>query len=163
LEATLELAPKQHLRVYGVHLVARPLVLLEMWRWWEIKTALHRIRPHMAKPCLLAGDFNAIGPGDPVNVGEWPHHLKRMLTWYGGRVPRWVVSEVKAAGFVDCFRSLHPHEDGFTLPTPLPNSRLDYILANEALTSRLIECRVVREPLAVEQASDHYPVVAEFA
>jgi endonuclease/exonuclease/phosphatase family metal-dependent hydrolase len=162
LEATLEIAPGQHLRVHGVHLIAQPFVLLEMWRWWEIKIILRRIKAHMIEPCLLAGDFNAIGPGDPVNISEWPRHLKLMLAWYGGRVPRWAISEVKAAGFMDCFRSFHPHEDGFTLPTPAPNSRLDYLFVNEALRRQLAECRVVREPPAVEQASDHYPVMASF-
>ena len=163
LEATLEIAPQQHLHVYGVHLAAQPFVLLEMWRWWETKMILRRIRPHMLEPCLLAGDFNALGPGDPVNIDEWPPRLMRMLVWYGGRVPRWTISEVTAAGFVDCFRSLQSREDGFTLPTPTPNSRLDYIFVSGMLRSWLTDCHVVREPLAVEQASDHYPLMAEFS
>jgi exonuclease III len=66
-----------------------------------------------------------------------------------------------SAGFTDCFRRLNPNDDGFTLPPPFPNARLDYLFANAILAPRLSSCRVVREPAAVLQASDHYPVVAE--
>jgi exonuclease III len=86
-----------------------------------------------------------------------------MLAWQGGQVLRWAISEVAAAGFTDCFRRMVPQEDGFTLPTPVANSRLDYIFANEALRCRLTECRVVRDPPPVELASDHYPLAADFA
>ncbi len=162
LETTLEIAPDRRLHVCGVHLVAQPFALLEIWRWWEIKIILRRIKVHMREPCLLAGDFNTIGPGDPVNIDEWPPRLKRMLVWSGGRVARWAILEVKAAGLADCFRSLYPSEDGFTVPTPAPNSRLDYLFANEVLRNWLIDCRVMHEPPKVKQASDHYPVIATF-
>jgi exonuclease III len=60
------------------------------------------------------------------------------------------------------FAHLHPDDEGFTLPPPQPNSRLDYILVSDALKSRLVNCWVVRQPPAILKASDHYPVVAEF-
>ena len=66
------------------------------------------------------------------------------------------------AGLTDCFRELHPTDDGFTLSTGHPNSRLDYILINASLKPRLKNCWVVHEPAAVNRASDHYPVAAEF-
>ncbi len=163
LEATLQVTSGQQLHVCGVHLAAQPFVLFEMWRWWEIAIILRRIKARLSQPCLLAGDFNAIAPDDSVNVNAWPRRLKRMLDLQGGRVLRRVISEVRMAGFVDCFRSLHPQEDGYTLPTPTPNSRLDYIFVNEMLNGQLAECRVMRDPSAVEQASDHYPLLAEFS
>lgn len=163
LEATLQFTPDQRLHIYGVHLAAQPFVLFEMWRLWEIRTILWRATEHLSQPCLLAGDFNAIAPGDTPNVSAWPRSLKRMLALQGGCMLRTAISEVMKAGFKDCFRSLHPQEDGYTLPTPVPNSRLDYIFANEMLNSRLAECRVIRDLSVVEQASDHYPLLAEFA
>jgi endonuclease/exonuclease/phosphatase family metal-dependent hydrolase len=78
LEATIDLSGNQPLRLFGVHLAAQPVVLLELWRWWEIKTALHRIKPYLSEPCVLAGDFNAIAPGDTANVATWPDRLKRI-------------------------------------------------------------------------------------
>jgi exonuclease III len=163
LEATLQIAPDQHLHVYGVHLAAQPFVLFEMWRWLEIKTVLHRIKSYPSRLCLIGGDFNAIAPGDPVNVSAWPSSLRWMLAWQGGRVLRWTISEVMAAGLTDCFRSLYPKKDGFTLPTPAPNSRLDYLFVNKALRAQLTECCVVRDPQAVTQASDHFPLMAKFS
>ncbi len=161
LEVMLQSTSGQHLNMYGVHLAAQPFALFEMWRWWEIKIILRRIKAQLSKPCLIAGDFNAVAPGDPVNVSAWPRNLKRMLALQGGRVLRWAISEVIAAGFADCFRSLYPDEDGYTLPTLAPNSRLDYIFMDEVLSGQLTECRVVRDLPAVERASDHYPLLAE--
>ena len=45
LEAKIELPGKRLLCLWGVHLAAQPLVLFELWRWWEIATILRRIRP----------------------------------------------------------------------------------------------------------------------
>jgi endonuclease/exonuclease/phosphatase family metal-dependent hydrolase len=63
---------------------------------------------------------------------------------------------------VDCFRVLHPNDDGFTLPASDPKVRLDYVFADPALSPALRECRVVTEPAAVKIASDHLPVLAQF-
>jgi exonuclease III len=156
------IAGKRLLRLCGVHLASQPFVLFELWRWWEIKTILHRLNSYMAESCLLVGDFNAIAPGDTANVAAWPNRLKQMLTWQGGRIFHWALAEVSLAGFVDCYRQWHPVDAGFTLPTPAPNSRLDYIFVAGSFISQLQQCFVLREPLAIEMASDHYPVVAEF-
>ena len=63
----------------------------------------------------------------------------------------------------DCFRERHPNADGHTYGPPTPTGRIDTIFANPAMKARLQECSVVREPPAVDLASDHYPVVADFA
>jgi len=78
-----------------------------------------------------------------------------MLDWQGGRIYRRVLAEVSLAGFIDCFRRLHPTDAGFTLPTPVPNSRRGYIFVTEALKYQIQRCFVLRELLAVEMASDH--------
>jgi exonuclease III len=66
------------------------------------------------------------------------------------------------AGWVDCFRLLHPQDDGFTLPTGRPDVRIDYVFASAVLKPSVRRCRVLREPAALESASAHYPIMTEF-
>ncbi len=162
LEAEIEYALGQRLRLFGVHLMAHYNLLLEVWRWWEIKVILQRAELWKPERCLMMGDFNTIAPGDRVITQTMPLMLRLMLALQGGRVFRFSVRQLLSAGWTDCFRYLHPTEDGFTLPPSSPNSRLDYILATDTMKAHLQQCFVVHEPFAVQQASDHYPVVAEF-
>jgi exonuclease III len=84
-------------------------------------------------------------------------------TWFQlGHIPRWALKPLLDAGYVDCFRKLHPQEDGFTLPSPHPQVHLDYVFAAPPLDKALSACRVVRLPQEVVLASDHLPVLAEF-
>ena len=162
LEATLQLSSDLAVRVLGVHLLAGPFVAMELWRVWELATILGRVRTGSRDRCVLLGDFNAIAPGDPVNTAAWPSWLKLTLALQVGRVFRAAIRRVLAAGFVDCFRALHPTDAGFTLPAAAPNARLDYTFANAALVGSLSACRVIREPAAVLTASDHCPLMVEF-
>ncbi len=91
-----------------------------------------------------------------------PFFLRAMIWVQGRRVYRFAIREMLKAGFTDCYRTLHPADQGYTLPPPVPNARLDYIFANELMKAHLRRCDVVREPAAVQKASDHYPVIAEF-
>ena len=63
-------------------------------------------------------------------------------------------------GYVDAFRMLHPEDAGFTLPTPEPHIRLDYVFTPHAQAGRVISCEVVRTAAAAA-ASDHFPVVSD--
>ena len=112
-------------------------------------------------PCLIAGDFNAIAPGESVKLETMPNWLKSIIFLQGNRVYHFSITKLLSAGFVDCFRSLNS-EQGFTLPPPNPNSRLDYVFVNATMRPYLRKCWVVREPSRVDHASDHYPVMAEF-
>ena len=84
----------------------------------------------------------------------------------GAMMPREVVSEMLAAGYVDCLRRLHPDGDEFTCPTYHPAVRIDYLFATPVLAERLVACEVVgrQGPMAevARRASDHFPVLAEF-
>jgi len=162
VEADIEYQPNKRLRLFGIHPMANLSVICECWRWWESKQIIERVKLHATEPCLIAGDFNAIAPRDRVAMSRMPRWLKLTILIQGNRVYHFSVRKYLSAGLTDCFRALHSNDDGFTLPPPKPNSRLDYILVNESLKSHLIDCRVVREPSAVLKASDHYPVVAEF-
>ena len=78
---------------------------------------------------------------------------------------REAVRTILHAGLVDCYRTKFPDKianPGYTLPAPRPNVRLDYIFANEPLIKKLQTCRVWSADPA-PQASDHLPVLAEFA
>jgi exonuclease III len=162
VEAEIEYQPKKRLWLFGIHPMANLSVICEFWRWWEAKQIVGRVKLHAAEPCLIAGDFNAIAPSDHVVTSRMPRWLKLTILTQGNRVYHFSVRKYLSKGLADCFRAMHPHEDGFTLPPPKPNSRLDYILVNEAMKPHLIDCWVVREPSAILKASDHYPVVAEF-
>jgi len=78
--------------------------------------------------------------------------------------PRGSIRMMRRAGYVDCFRRVHPGEWGFTCPAASPAGRIDYIFASPEMAERLLRCDVVTEGEGVrgEDASDHFPVVAEF-
>ncbi len=78
--------------------------------------------------------------------------------------PRSGFDLLSKAGYVDCFRTLHPYEPGFTWPSSLPAGRIDYIFASPSLAGRLSACEVERYGGDVSGAdsSDHLPVFAEF-
>ena len=78
--------------------------------------------------------------------------------------PRGSINLLSSAGYVDCFRRMNPRARGFTCPTAAPAGRIDFIFASPQLARRLSACCVVTvgEGLPGEQASDHFPVLAEF-
>jgi endonuclease/exonuclease/phosphatase family metal-dependent hydrolase len=162
IEASVEYQPGKVLKVFGVHKKADLAIIFEWRRWLEAGYILELTRSHRKLPCLITGDFNAIGPGDTIITARMPSRLKLTLWLQGNRAYRFSIKRYLKAGFTDAFRAMNPADEGFTLPTPRPNSRLDYILVNNALRSHVKQCWVVREPPAVEIASDHFPIVAEF-
>ena len=110
-------------------------------------------------PNVLAGDLNALVRGDAIGVppvGVVPR---------GDAAPgavRAVLDPLSAAGYVDCFRKLHPDEPGWTFPADSPWLRLDYVFASAELAPTLTACDV-RDSEQARVASDHLPVWAEFS
>ena len=151
------------MHIVGVHPVSRPFVLLELWRRWEVKVALERVVLRYPSPCLLVGDFNASAPGDSPRIRDLGVLNRLMVLVQGQRIYRFAIRAVLRAGLTDCFRHLHPDDDGFTYGPPNPVGRIDYIFASASLAATLTSCFVVRSPSAVDLASDHYPLVADFA
>ena len=84
------------------------------------------------------------------------------MAWQLFIVFRLALPRLLRAGYTDCFRHLHPGEDGFTWHTGNRTTRYDYILADERFAAALQSCRVVDDVAGVDIASDHYPVLAEF-
>jgi len=161
-EAEIYYQPNQSFLLIGVHLVANLWFGFELWRYLEVNYIIKRYKQFFEQPCLIAGDFNAIAPHDKVIIRSMPASLKAILFLQGNRVFRFSIQRLLSTGFIDSFRFINPSEDGFTLPPPQPNTRLDYIFINQAMQRHLVNCWVVREPNRVNEASDHYAVVAEF-
>lgn len=163
LEATLGHPTVGLLHVFGIHTIPLYSIGRELWRAWEVRTLLRRVRRVSDQPCLVMGDFNAVAPHDPVRF-ETRSRAAGVRFWlHGNGKLRLAVRQMQSAGFVDCYRALHPDKAGYTLPPPDPGVRLDYIFANTPLIGQLQRCDVVTWPAAVHDASDHYPLLAEFA
>lgn len=161
IDAEIEYEPNKAARIIGIHPIANLGLPFEIWRLWEAKCIINHIRIYQSELCLIAGDFNAIAPGEKVRTENMPSWLKWIIYLQGNRVYHFSIKAFLSEGLTDCFRFLNA-DDGFTLPPPDPNTRLDYIFVNANLKPFLKKCWVVREPNNVTFASDHYPVMAEF-
>ncbi|MEM7344298.1 MAG: endonuclease/exonuclease/phosphatase family protein [Chloroflexota bacterium] len=160
--AEIEYQPRQTFHLIGIHPMAILSMPFEVWRWLEARYIINHYQMQRDQPCLIAGDFNAVAPTDTIGLNLMPGWLKWMLRLQGSRAYHYSMKKYLSAGFSDCFRELNPDDTGFTLPPPEPNTRLDYILANDTMRPFLKKCWAVREPKAVLNASDHYPVMAVF-
>lgn len=163
LEARLAPPAGGVLHLFGVHLVAPShLGLFEQWRLAELAFIRKRMAAAGDAPCLLAGDFNAVEPGAPLDTRGMPGWLRAGLRLQGGRAATGAIASMRMAGWHDLYRELNPGVDGFTLPATRPNTRLDYLFANGALRIYARTCTVLTAPDVVRAASDHLPVAAEF-
>lgn len=119
-------ADGRELVVLSTHLDYRPDPAERLSNVAEIKRVA---AAHGARPVIVAGDFNA-PPGSPTHVA-----MKEAF------IDSW---EVGGVG------------DGFTIPSPDPTARIDYVFLNSAVPWRVIGARV-----PATTASDHLPVVVE--
>jgi exodeoxyribonuclease-3 len=147
-------------RVFGVHLSAVHAAWTERRRVFELRALLRSVAQHQDGFHVLSGDFNTLAPGELLDVRRLPLRLRSLVWMSGGRI-RWrTVQTVLDAGYVDGYRMKHAASGGFTLPTPQPHVRIDYVFVPKAFTERVATCDVVRHPDAAA-ASDHFPVVAD--
>lgn len=78
--------------------------------------------------------------------------------------PRGCIRNLKRL-YVDSYRHIHPHKQGFTCPASAPAGRIDYIFTSPSLAERLTDCDVLQistDGITGDQASDHFPIIAEF-
>jgi len=149
------------LHVFGVHLSAVHAAWTERRRVYELRALLRSVGDRREGLHVLAGDFNTLAPGATLDPRRLPIRLRPLLWLSGGRV-RWrTIKTVLDEGYVDAFRTLHPEEHGYTMPTWDPHVRLDYVFVPSAYSDRLVACEVVKHADAVA-ASDHLPVLTEF-
>lgn len=162
LQAQID-APGGVFTVFNIHFLPYLLLPYELHRWRAVGALLRLIRQNPPGPHLILGDLNAIGPGDRVLHRHNPARMRRVMAWQLFIVFRLAIPRLLRAGYTDCFRHLHPDEDGFTWHTGNRTTRYDYILADRVFAAALHSCRVVADVEGVKTASDHYPVLAEFA
>jgi endonuclease/exonuclease/phosphatase family metal-dependent hydrolase len=143
LEKTLLEVEVGDLRLFATHLAAGRTEADEPRRVAEVEAILAQI----GDGHLLAGDFNAVHPGDEIGA---PPPEEQAPTDYVSRRPIELVLE---AGFVDCYRELQPNSHGWTYLASHPWARLDYVFARRSAH----RCEVVKA-----QASDHFALVADF-
>lgn len=161
LETKLDLPPTP-ISIYNAHFLPYLLLPFEIRRWQAVGRLLELIRCRQPGPHLIVGDLNAIAPGDRVLQRHNPTRMRLIMTLQLNLVFRLALPRLLKAGYVDCFRQLHPYEDGFTWMPGNRTTRYDYILADATLAPALRACRVIDDIGAVNIASDHLPLLTEF-
>jgi endonuclease/exonuclease/phosphatase family metal-dependent hydrolase len=78
--------------------------------------------------------------------------------------PRSSIRLLYEAGYVDCYRRIHPKALGFTCPAAAPAGRIDFIFASPAMAKLLETCYVLTdgEGVSGSDASDHLAIGGEF-
>lgn len=160
LETVLQL-PNERIRIFNVHLLPYLLLPFEIRRWQAVGKLLEIIRSRQVMPTLIVGDLNAIAPKDRVLQHLNPPRMRRVMAMQFNIVFHFAISRLLNAGYTDCYRRLHD-DDGFTWMTGNRTTRYDYVMADNMMTSRLRSCCVLDDDEAINSASDHLPLIAEF-
>lgn len=148
-------------RLYGLHLTAWFSRWSENTRAREIRALLEGIRAHQAGVHVIAGDFNALAPGERLEIARMPAWIRAMI-WVSGRdIARQTIQTMLDAEYADAFKLLHPEEAGFTFPTWDRHVRLDYMFLPQREQGRVRRCEVLTDAPRAAEASDHYPLLAE--
>ena len=157
-------------RLFVLHLRAWFSNWTERQRARELRGLLDGIQEQLIKEQrafafhVLAGDFNALAPGEKLDPSPMPRWIRGMI-WLSGRdIARSTIEMMKSEGYVDAWRTLHAdpgEQPGYTFPVWNPHVRLDYVFTPKEYASRFIGCEVRRAPQKVRTASDHFPVLVE--
>ena len=157
LEVVLD-AP--HPRIFGLHLSAWFSKWSERRRAKEIRMLLDGIREHQHGFHIIAGDFNAVAPGERLQLAQMPRWIRAMV-WVSGRdIARDTIQVMLDERYADVWRHMNPVGDGYTFPTWGAHVRLDYVFTPDRYATRIAECTVARSVPEAENASDHYPLIA---
>jgi exodeoxyribonuclease-3 len=128
-------------------------------RWFDRFVAYAEQLYARSEPVLLAGDLNVVPTDFDIYNAYW---------WRSDAVmqpqPRAAFERLLSMGWTDTVRSTHPKERMYSYWVNegayrrKQGFRLDFILANEAASSRLRETGVDAEYRIRERPSDHAPV-----
>ena len=159
-------------RLFVLHLRAWFSKWSEQRRARELRGLLDGIREQLIREQhafafhVLAGDFNALAPGERFDSSPMPAWIRGMV-WLSGRdIARSTIEMMRADGYVDAWRTVHPdseQEPGYTFPVWNPHVRLDYVFTPAAYGSRVTACEVRRTPEVARTASDHFPLLVELS
>ena len=159
-------------RLFVLHLRAWFSRWSEQRRVRELRGLLDGIREQLVRERqafafhILAGDFNALAPGEHFDPSPMPAWIRGMIWLSGREIGRHTIELLRGEGYVDAWRTVHPdsvQEPGFTFPVWSPHVRLDYVFMPVAFASRITKCEVRRTPDAVRTASDHFPLLVELS
>ena len=150
------------MRLFGLHLSAVHAAWTERRRVLELRSLLRTVSAHQHGFHVLAGDFNTLAPGAVLELNRLPPRLRPFVWLSGGRIKWRTIQTVIDAGYCDAFRVLHPEDPGMTMPASDPHVRLDYVFVPLTFREHLLACEVVHDG-DVASASDHLPVLADFA
>jgi endonuclease/exonuclease/phosphatase family metal-dependent hydrolase len=149
-------------RIFGLHLVAWFSKWTERKRHRELRALLDGIREHQHGFHLIAGDFNALAPGELLEVRKMPRWIRAMVWISGGDIARDTIQLMLDEGYADAWRRLHPTGSGYTFPTWDPHVRLDFVFVPKRDAERVAVCEVLFTPVElVREASDHAPILVE--
>ena len=155
---------QQDLAVCAVHLHARAAEADEQVRERQLDVILRSTARHRdaRQPHVLAGDFNANGPTQRIDVAKAKPATREAHAANGGRLPRRVVRRLLDAGYTDTLRAAAgDRADSLASFTTLhPQQRVDYIFTHGIPPARIKAAWIEHDRLAT-YASDHYPVGAE--
>jgi len=159
-------------RVFVLHLRAWFSRWSERQRARELHGLLEGIRLQLLREenafafHVLAGDFNALAPGERFDPSPMPAWIRGMV-WLSGRdIARSTIEMMGSNGYADAWRITHPDSEqkpGYTFPVWHPHVRLDYVFTPTAYASQVKACEVRRTPDTVKTASDHFPLLVELA
>jgi endonuclease/exonuclease/phosphatase family metal-dependent hydrolase len=148
-------------RLFGLHLSAWFSKWSERRRAIEIRALLDGIRHHQHGFHMIAGDFNALAPGERLDVARMPRWIRAMI-WVSGRdIARDTIQVMLDEQYVDGWRLRHPDGPGWTFPVWDPHVRLDYVFLPGRYSDRLRTCEVLTHPDVAKTASDHFPLLFE--
>ncbi|MEP7067579.1 MAG: endonuclease/exonuclease/phosphatase family protein [Gemmatimonadota bacterium] len=159
-------------RLFVLHLRAWFSKWSERQRARELRGLLDGIQEQLVREQeafsfhVLAGDFNALAPGEKFDSSPMPRWIRGMI-WLSGRdIARSTIAMMQSEGYVDAWRTLysdHENDPGYTFPVWHPHVRLDYVFTPARYASRFTSCEVRRAPEVVRAASDHFPLLVDLS
>jgi exodeoxyribonuclease-3 len=159
-------------RLFVLHLRAWFSKWSERQRARELRGLLNGIQHQLKRENrafafhLLAGDFNALAPGEHFDPSPMPRWIRGMIWLSGREMARSTIEMMQADGYVDAWRAVHADQKGqpgHTFPVWNPHVRLDYVFTPTEFASRFAACEVRTTPSEVRTASDHLPLLVDIS
>ena len=159
-------------RLFVLHLRAWFSNWTERQRARELRGLLDGIKEQLVREKdsfafhVLAGDFNALAPGERFDSSPMPRWIRGMI-WLSGRdIARSTIQMMQTDGYIDAWRAVHSDQEaepGYTFPVWAPHVRLDYVFTPARYAPCFTSCEVRRTPAQAQTASDHFPLLVEIA
>jgi endonuclease/exonuclease/phosphatase family metal-dependent hydrolase len=158
LEARLLLPDHRALTVYVTHLDHQS----EAVRMGQVQALLLWAGRDRDRSHLLLGDLNALAPNDYVNQEEVVARLQAdAIAAHLVRDGMQALPRLFKAGYHDCFARAG-RGAGLTYSTTQERFRIDFCLAAGPLADQVTDCHRLDDD-DVRLASDHFPLLTEFA